>query len=456
MQLMEKEESINQLKADAERLQNQLGSYQQQLKLLQQKIEQLETPGKTVAPPRITHQNKSREINFENFIGLRLIHLVGIIILVIGLSIGVKYAIDKNLISEGMRIALAYVAGVVLYGLSVWLKKNYKNFSAILFSGAMASLYFTSYAAFVYYGMFSFALAFIIMIGLTFYTVYEAIRYNKQEIGLLGLVGAYAIPFLISRNNDRADLFFLYISFINCAVVFLSVRKKWNATGWTAQIITWILFIGWAGLRFNENMLTIAFLFLCFFFLLFLFNGIAPRIFYKNKLPVASGYAILLNSVALYIAALFIMGHSFGDADLSWITFCISVVVFIQALIIHFLWIDEHFLKRTLAGFSLFLFIIFIAFKWEGVTVTLLWLLTAVLVFALGVYRRSVPVRMTGILIIGLTLLKLLVLDSQSFSPVQKIIAYVVLGVLLLVVSFFYQKFKKQLFGELDEVHTVE
>jgi uncharacterized membrane protein len=55
---------------------------------------------------------------------------------------------------------------------------------------------------------------------------------------------------------------------------------------------------------------------------------------------------------------------------------------------------------------------------------------------------------MTAILLIGLTLLKLLILDSISFSPVQKIISYLVLGVLLLVVSFFYQKFKKQLFGE--------
>ncbi|MFN2457269.1 MAG: hypothetical protein ABR502_03610 [Chitinophagaceae bacterium] len=35
-------------------------------------------------------------LNFENFIGLRLIHLVGIVVLVIGLSIGVKYAIDRR------------------------------------------------------------------------------------------------------------------------------------------------------------------------------------------------------------------------------------------------------------------------------------------------------------------------------------------------------------------------
>ena len=44
---MEKEESINQLKTEAERLQNQLYQYQQELRLLQQKIDGLENPGKT-------------------------------------------------------------------------------------------------------------------------------------------------------------------------------------------------------------------------------------------------------------------------------------------------------------------------------------------------------------------------------------------------------------------------
>ena len=280
---MKEHESIEQLRAEAERLQNQLGQYQQQLRVLQQKIEALETPGKTnTAIPSIIHRNVSQQISFENFIGLRLIHLVGIVILVIGLSIGVKYAIDKNLISEEMRIALAYVAGIILYVLSVWLKKKYNSFSAILFSGAMASLYFTSYAAFVYYGMFSFPLAFAIMMVLTFYTVYEAIRYNRQEIALLGLVGAYAIPFLISKNSDRAELFFLYISIINVAVVFLSVKRRWKTVGLTAQGITWILFIGWAALRFDKSLQWIGFLFMCFFFFLFLFNNISDKIFHKE------------------------------------------------------------------------------------------------------------------------------------------------------------------------------
>src|SRR5438046_5475941 len=174
----------------------------------------------------------------ENFIGLRIIHLVGIVVLVIGLSIGVKYAIDNQLISESTRIILAYLAGIVLYLFSWRLKKKYQLFSAILFSGAVASLYFTTYAAFVYYGFFSFAVTFLVMGGLTFYTAFEAMRYNRQEIAVLGMVGAYGIPFLISANAERADLFFSYIILINIGVVYLSFKNKLKVMGQFALFIS--------------------------------------------------------------------------------------------------------------------------------------------------------------------------------------------------------------------------
>jgi uncharacterized membrane protein len=48
----------------------------------------------------------------------------------------------------------------------------------------------------------------------------------------------------------------------------------------------------------------------------------------------------------------------------------------------------------------------------------------------------------------GTTLVKLITIDSITFNTVQKVISYIVLGILLLVVSYFYQRFRKQLFSE--------
>ena len=80
--------------------------------------------------------------------------------------------------------------------------------------------------------------------------------------------------------------------------------------------------------------------------------------------------------------------------------------------------------------------------------VTLLWLLTAVVLFVIGVRWKSIALRLASITLMGITLVKLVLLDSLTFSTVQKVIAYLVLGVLLLLVSYFYQKFRQQLFEE--------
>src|SRR4029077_19121553 len=87
------------------------------------------------------------------------------------------------------------------------------------------------------------------------------------------------------------------------------------------------------------------------------------------------------------------------------------------------------------------LLVMFIGFRWEGLTVTLLWMAVAVCLFIWGIfYKRSWP-RMAAILLIGVTLGKLIMFDSAHFSTVQKIIAFLVIGVLLLLFSFYYQKF---------------
>ena len=48
----------------------------------------------------LSQQTKaSSDFNFEEFIGSKLINIIGIIILVIGMGIGVKYAIEKDCLS---------------------------------------------------------------------------------------------------------------------------------------------------------------------------------------------------------------------------------------------------------------------------------------------------------------------------------------------------------------------
>lgn len=438
-------EQIRKLEEEVARLSEQLQEQQQTLNRLKRQLQGL-SPAAEIKPAPVRIQPSLPQSSLENLIGLRLIHLIGIVVLVIGLSLGVKYAIDKNLISEGMRVLLAYLAGGLLLFFAFRLRKVYPGFSAILFSGAMASVYFTTYAAYVYYALLSFALTFVLMVLFTIYTVFEAIRYNRQEIALLGLVGAYGIPFLISPNRGNPELLFLYMTIINAGILVLSIKKDWILMGRIAQAITWIIFIGWLAVQEVVQQKGTGLLFMSLFFLLFFLNAVSPKLMRKERLSVAHTYLLLLNNFALFIAALFVFGSTFENASLATISLFLSLFAAAQALLFYG-WKEER-TCNFLGFYALALFVVFIGFQWKGIVVTLLWLATAVTLFVVGVKFKSIPLRMAAIALMGVTLLKLVALDSLTFSTIQKVIAYLVLGVLLLLISYFYQKFKDQLFGE--------
>ena len=435
---MNEEQSMEELQKQIHALASEMRDQQQRLLALHQELNRLQNKKPGSNPPK--EVKPSQNFRFENFIGLRVIHFIGIILLVIGLSIGVKYVIDRQLISEVMRISLVYAAGIVLYLLSWRLKKNYQLFSAILFSGAMASLYFTTYAAFVYYGFFSFAITFLIMVGLTVYTAFESIRYDRQEIAALGMVGAYGIPFLISANNGRADLFFSYIIFINVGIVFLSFKKKWRIMSWLAISISWVLFISWGFFKYEGREHWTSIILMGIFYLLFMINALAYRLVRSESLTIGDIQQVVVNNIALYLSSLAIFGYGEFGTHLASTTGYVAVWMMLLAYLSYVVFKAENVLQQSLAMQAVVLITMFIGFYWNGFFVTILWVAFSIVLFAWGIIsNRSWP-RLAAILLMIVTLGKLVFFDSSKFSPIQKITAYLLIGALLLVLSFFYQK----------------
>lgn len=433
--IKELEEKIRQVAANVSSAQHELHELYQELQLLKHNASE------SIKPINTTNRKESQTGNVESFIGLKLIHLVGIVVLVTGISIGVKYAIDKELISEAMRIALAYSAGILLFILSLRLKKKYQLFSAILFSGSMAILYFTTYAAFVYYNFFPLAVAFSIMVALTIYTTFAATSYERQEIAILGMTGAYAIPFLISANSERAELFFSYILLINIGVVFLSFKRSWKLMGQLAMLITWILFIGWGYLRYQPADYFTAMLFMVIYYTLFSVNAIAFGISKKESLTIREIQQVVVNNICVYTSAIVIFSNDFRWHEIAVITGIAFLFFTLLALTCMVLLPLEIILQRFIAWQSLLLLVAFIAMRWDGLAVTLLWIVVSVLLFIWGVFSKRAWQRLASVLLIGTTLVKLILFDSVQFSTIQKILSFIVIGVLLLLGSFYYQRF---------------
>lgn len=446
------EKKILQLEQELEKLSSQINLYRKQVNELKEKISaQTGNKDKTEYTTPVTNKNwefpsykPGPSSGLESFIGLKLLHLTGIVVLVAGISIGVKYAVDKELISPTSRIILAYAAGIVLFFLSVKLKKGFVLFSAILFSGAMASLYFTTYAAFVYYQLYPFGIAFGIMVLITILTVYSAIVYDKQEIAILGMIGAYGIPFLISINSERADLFFAYIILINTGIVFLSYKKLWKAMVRLAMLVSWALFLGWAVSRYEVAMQMQAVIIMIIFYVLFSIAAVGFTIRKKEPVGFIELQLFLLNSLLAFAAALLIFTALTLDNRSVMITGIACIIFSIQAILAKLFLVKEKLLFKYLAAFAVLSLVFYIGMKWDGVKVTMIWLAIAVVLFAAGIASKMAWLRLMSIPLTGVTLLKLIIIDRANFTTSQKIISYILIGILLLVLSFFYQKFSEK------------
>ncbi|MDQ6788061.1 MAG: DUF2339 domain-containing protein, partial [Acidobacteriota bacterium] len=244
---------------------------------------------------------RKEKSNLEKFIGENLISKIGIVILILGVAIGAKYAIDNDLISALTRIILGYAFGFGLLGFAVKLKPKYLNFSAVLMSGAMAIMYFITYFAYSLYQLFSQPSAFVLMLIFTAFTVVAAINYSRQVIAHIGLVGAYAVPFLLSNNSGNYAFLFAYIAIINCGILAVSIKKYWKALYYSSFTVTWMIFAGWYFTKYqNSEQFNLAFLFLTINFLTFYLTFLAYKLISKQHVAIENVALILANSFIFY------------------------------------------------------------------------------------------------------------------------------------------------------------
>ena len=87
----------------------------------------------------------------------------------------------------------------------------------------------------------------------------------------------------------------------------------------------------------------------------------------------------------------------------------------------------------------------------QSIFLSMLWALYAVGVIAVGFARKSRLLRIGGILLIGFTLVKFFLYDLWGLGSLYRIIISIVLGVLLLVASFGYNKYKDRIKGIIHE-----
>jgi uncharacterized membrane protein len=343
---------------------------------------------------KIVQQKKSYHMNreMEDFIGTNVISKVGILVTIIGVFIGAKYAIDNELISPLMRIFAGYVSAGVLLFIALRLKKKYEYFSSVLIGGALAVAYFITYIAYSFYALFPLVTAFALMVITTAAAVAIALWYNQRVIALLGQVAAYAIPFLLSSGDGNIYILFSYISVINFGLLLLSFKKDWKLLYHIAFFSTWLIYLfsmvggGKATASFSAGLTFLAINFFTFYGAFISYKVFKKELYQKGEIGV-----LLLNALLFFFIGTFLINLTFQNIHvLTWFTIANAAIHITAGYFIYRLRLVDNSVFQFILGLGLLFITVAIPIELDGNWVTVLWALEATTLFyvAINTQRR--------------------------------------------------------------------
>ena len=77
---------------------------------------------------------------------------------------------------------------------------------------------------------------------------------------------------------------------------------------------------------------------------------------------------------------------------------------------------------------------------------SILWGVFSLILIIIGIWNKLKYLRVAAIILFGITLLKLSIYDIRGMDSLSKTIVFISLGILLLIISFLYNKYRKIIF----------
>ncbi|ALI99345.1 DUF2339 domain-containing protein [Rufibacter tibetensis] len=360
----------------------------------------------------------SRKLDWEKFIGENLINKLGIAILVLGIGFFVKYAIDQDWINEIGRVAIGLLSGGALLGVAHRLRKDYKAFSSVLIGGGMAVLYFTIAIAFHEYQIFSQTVAFLLMVGITGFTIFLAMAYDRMELAVLALIGGFGSPFMVSTGEGNYLVLFVFILLLNVGILILAYFKKWSLLNLIAYGFTIILYGSWFGTRvvgMANPPYVGALVFATLFYLVFFLMTIIYNVKERRKFTGPEIMMLLSNTFLYYGVGMYVMSKVAGGSYRGLFTISLGVFNFAFAYGLYRSNRVDRNLVYLLIGLVLTFLSLSAPIQLEGNYITLFWALEAVLLLWLSQRSGIQLIKYASVLVLFL-MLGSLTMDWLDYS----------------------------------------
>lgn len=189
-----------------------------------------------------------RRIDWEQFLGVKLFAWLGGFALFLAAAFFLKYSFEHDLIPPAVRAALGYVAALGLVGGGLWIRhRGFETLASTLVGTGVVILYAVTFAcrALYEFPFFGPVPTFLLMALITAGAFTLAIRLSAQVIGVLGLLGGFLTPALVSTGVDNPPALFGYITILNLGLFAMIWKRQWDSLATLAAIATVGVELGW-------------------------------------------------------------------------------------------------------------------------------------------------------------------------------------------------------------------
>ena len=185
----------------------------------------LDSPTPAPSPPR------PRGLDLEQRIGARWATWVGIVAILVGVALFLKWAFDNAFLGPGARVALGLVAGLVMLGGGVLLhrRRDVPYLSEGLAGGGLGVLYLSLFAAHALYGLVGPTAAFVALFAVTLLGTAVAVASSRLITAVLAVLGGLLTPVLLQVERPDERNLLAYLLVLDALVLLVARFRSWPA-----------------------------------------------------------------------------------------------------------------------------------------------------------------------------------------------------------------------------------
>lgn len=192
----------------------------------------------------------------EQRIGGRLFAIGGALVVIIGLALFMKLAVDQGWLGAmppAVRCVFGAAFGLVLLLTGELSRRRINAWAATgLFATGIGAIYISIYAAYALFALLDPPTAFVLLALAALLGVAASVRANLAAVAVISLTGGYLAPILVRTANPSPVVLPLYLVVLLAGSLLLAAWKRGAfrfaaATGWLGTVLlgtAWVLLSG--------------------------------------------------------------------------------------------------------------------------------------------------------------------------------------------------------------------